>query len=421
MKPYHQHLLETHSQTRDTPPENMPRLSDSQIAAYLDKMLQTAPLANGTTCRIGGSLQLFNSLLRFMDAAIACDLTKLKDELSLPEDHVKQPLWRHLPLLDHYFHSLYSDDFNNCPATQLFFDLLPQTRFRYGPFSIFNPALPLADNKRLLVSQHSFLDLVTCIQSEAIRINLPHRMQSWQLPVNCNILRANAYESYLFKRTPEITLIELMLTYPQSAMANGDDLDHRMTLIEEQKLQDQKAKLNQTSATEQEEAFPVIPPDTLKRDLAMLLGGMKHKTIFRGKIGHATSMEWSRSGGHFARIMLFFDTPLGNEETLLLGDQIGDYFSERTNGRMACLNCGWNPVDYPETGRIQANDVEKRTHLLRRLLLWAQKHQFLNIKASAGFRTFTTSDIPQKWREPHQPKNSIRKALPLTEHGHITA
>lgn len=165
---------------------------------------------------------------------------------------------------------------------------------------------------------------------------------------------------------------------------------------------------------------PVIPPDTLKRDLGLIFGGMKSKSLFRGKIGHAISMEWSRGGGHFARIMLFFEQPLADEE-ILLGDRIGDYFVERTGGRMACANCAWASEQYPETGLIHADDVQKRGHLLRRLLLWAQKNQFLSIKASTSFRTFTTSDIPKEWRDPHQLENRVRRPRPQAEQGRAAA
>ncbi|UVS83149.1 hypothetical protein EFP18_02545 [Burkholderia glumae] len=95
--------------------------------------------------------------------------------------------------------------------------------------------------------------------------------------------------------------------------------------------------------------------------------------------------------------MMFFD---GSKviDPVTHTDRLGDYCIEVTQGSMAYVNrnrendrCAW-------ASPIHADDVHARGALLRRLLLWAQKEQFLRVKASSGFKTFRTGDIPLAWR-----------------------
>ncbi|MGY6272151.1 hypothetical protein ACXIUT_20880 [Achromobacter denitrificans] len=394
-------------------------LSNVEIAAYLDGMLQHAPGADGKAYRIGGNLELFDNALCFMDEAVASDLEKLKEEAANFRGQRGIPIWRHLDLLDLYFRRLFSDDFNYCPALKLLFKLLTHKQFQHGPHNVFSKSVLLTGAERVQAQRKAFVDLVTLIQSEAIRLDLADKVVQWQFPANSNALRANDYVAYLFRRNDGVTVIELIVSYPQSAIVNGNDLDKRMILIQGQQLQDHDARLNGKKPKEVDGVMPVIPPDTLKRDLALIFGGVKGKAIFRDKVGHATSMEWSRAGGHYARLMLAFDGALTDEQAIERCDAIGDYIVRRTDGRMVYVNCNHDPAQYPETGLIQAGDAEKRVALLRRLLLWAQKHQFVSIKASGGFRAFTTGDIPKEWKDPDHLRNRVHK--PRTVDGKVQA
>jgi hypothetical protein len=389
--------------------KNAKRLTNGEIATYLDAMLQFAPCTGGTIYRIGNNLQLFSGLLHCMEDAVACDLTKLKAEVGINNLTKATLIWRHLDLLDAYFQWLCTDDFEFCPAINLFYKLLVQEKFFHGPYRVFSRNVPLTGVDRLRVQKRAFFELISDIQAEAARIDLAGQMEEWQFPANSNIIRANAYAKYPFNRSPEVTVIELVVSYPQSAIADGNELEARLTLLQEQQFKDQQAKINGTKPKEPNKCVPVIPPDTLKRDMKLIFEGMKSKrSLFKGKIGHATNMAWSRAGGHYASIMLLFDRPV-MDDPIVLCDRIGDYITERLGGRMVYVSCNRNPDQYPETGVIRADDAQKRGHLLHRLLLWAQKHQFLSIKASSGFRTFTTGDIPKAWQDPAQLINRVRK------------
>lgn len=396
--------------------QNCRRLTESEVTVYVDTMLQISSGAGDKNYRTGSSLLLFISLSRFLDSAIACDLEKLKSETTINSPKNMLPIWRHLELVNSYFKLLYTDDFDFCPTFKLFFNRLRQEKFRVGPRFIFSNDLLTPDKNRWHLQRLAFIDLVSDIQSEAKRINLSKKMQKWQFPVDSNIVRVNAFAEYLFQRYQQISVISLRISYPQSSINDGNDLAARLTLLRNQQCQDQQAKIDGTKPHGSDSALPVVPPDTLKRDLRFIFDGIKSKrSLFKKKIGHAISLEWSRASGHYARVMFFFDGAVSDE----LSDQIGDYFIERTTGRMAYVNCNRAPELYPETGLLQIDDCPKREHLLRRLLYWAQKHQLFSIKASTGFRTFTTSDIPQAWKTPDQLINRMRKPSPMTVPSHL--
>jgi hypothetical protein len=392
------------------------RLSDWEIIVYVDNLLQWAPGIDGKAYRTPDSLKNLPVLIGFVKEAMACNLTELRSEIGTPMEKAP-PIWKHLGKIGTYFSSTFSDDYDFHVAAKLFFKLTAKPKYRaqmhagnlqHDGGSVFDPSFSPRHNTPSRHQQDMFVELVGEIQAEAKRINLAAKIEEWDFPINGNILRANAYVAYPFKCTSEVTVIVLKITYPQSGIVDGGDFDARLTQLRDQQGKDQQAKYK-GKRSNGDMVLPVAPPDTLKRHLRLIFGGMKSKrTLFKGKIGHAITVNWSRAGGHSAEIMLMFENPIMGDAAEL-GDLIAAYFVERAEGKMAVVNCNHFPDKYPETGQIRADDAAKRGHLLRRLLLWGQKYQFFTVNASSGFRTFTTGDIPDEWKDPGQLVNRVRK------------
>lgn len=373
--------------------------SQEEIAVYLDAKLNFAPGARGETYLVNKQAPLHSGLNAFLAEAIPLDAAALRVAAPLqPSEGAR--IWRHLDRLDDYL-CVFNDDLIDNPLRTLFFKAMSQAKFWRGPWSVFNrqaTALGVDGNQKAL----AFTDLVGDLRHMALRANIGRKMQDWAYPVSSNILRANEYEAYLFRRCPEVSVVALSMWYQKSAISDESDAVERGISVEHQQRTDRQARLmeedGQAPSDEQPSGIPAVPIDVVARDLRKIFDNLGNKTsISRFKIGHACSIEWSRMIGHYARLLFFFD---GSQVTdpASHADLLGDYVAELTQGRITFVNGNRLPGEHPEVGLVLASDTDKRFLLRRRLLLWGQKEQFLRIRASQGFKTFRTGDIPLAWR-----------------------
>lgn len=375
------------------------KCNQKEIAVYLDAMLNFAPGARGETYLVNKQASWHSGLNDFLAEAIPLDAAALRTAAPLqPGDGTR--IWRHLDKLDNYLR-VFSDDFSDDPLRTLFFKAISQAKFWRNPWSVFNSqsvALGVDGNQKAL----AFADLVGDLRHMALRANIGRKMQDWIYPVNSNILRANEYEAYLFRRCPEVSVVALKMWCQKSAISNKSDAAERGNMVEHQQRADRQARIleenSSSSNNEQLSGMPAVPIDVVARDLRKIFDNLGNKTsISRFKIGHACSIEWSRMIGHYVRLLFFFDSSQVTDPSSH-ADRLGDYAAELTQGRITFVNGNRLPNEHPEAGLVLASDTDKRSLLCHRLLLWAQKEHFLRIRASHGFRTFRTGDIPPAWR-----------------------
>lgn len=280
---------------------------------------------------------------------------------------------------------------------------MSREKYWRGPWSIFDNQTSVLERDYRSAARIAFVDLIADMRKTALTTKIWNRMEQWEFPVNGNVVRTNDYAAYLFDRCPIVSVAEWKMWYPQNVIVDADDAINRKSALEYQREQDRLSKLagikgDTADAEILTNAISILPIDALARDLRKIFDNLGNKTsLSKFKIGHACSIEWSRVIGHSVRLMVFFD---GGEvvDPAAHTDRLGDYCVEVTQGRMAYVNCSRQNDRYPETAPICADDEQARAALLRRLLLWAQKEQFLRVKASSGFKTFRTGDIPPVWR-----------------------
>lgn len=378
------------------------RCSEGEVATYLDAMLHSAPGTNGETFIIGKDIRRTAGLNAFLSEVLPLD----SDELRLAIDRGVprgDRAWRHIALVHDYFRA-YSGDFTESPLRSIFFDTMSQGKYWRGPWCIFDNQSTVLEKDYHRAVGDAFVDLVGNMRKTALARKIWNRMEQWTFPVNGNVVRANDYVDYQFDRCPVVSVAELEMWYPKNIIADDIDAVNRKETLEYQLEQDRQAKLagikeNTVDAETLLRTMPVFPIDVLARDLRIIFDNLGNKTsLSKFKIGHVCSIEWSRIVGHYVRLMIFFD---GSEvvDPVAHTDRLGDYCVEATKGGMAYLNCDRQRERYPEAGLIHADDAQLRGALLHRLLLWAQKEQFLRVKASSGFKTFRTGDISPVWRE----------------------
>ncbi|QWF11184.1 hypothetical protein KME70_14610 [Ralstonia solanacearum] len=377
------------------------RCSESDVAAYLDAMLHFSPGINGDAFIVGKSIRRYSGLNAFLSEAIPFNPDELRIAIGrgAPQD---DRVWRHFPFVADYFRA-YSDDFTDCPLRSIFYETMSHEKYWRGPWCIFDKQASVLEEDYHRVAIDAFADLIRDMRESALMIRIWNQMEQWSFPVNGNVVRANDYVAYLFNRCPVLSVAEWEMWYPQSAVTDGNDAVDRKAALECQQEQDRQSKLtgikDYTADIETLlSAIPALPIDVLARDLRKIFDNLGNKTsLSRFKIGHACSIEWSRVVGHYVRLMMFFD---GSEvvDPVSHVDLLGDYCVEVTQGRIAYVNCNRQHGQYPEAKLITADDKQAHSALLRRLLLWAQKEQFLRVKASSAFRTFRTGDIPSAWR-----------------------
>ncbi|MBC8726823.1 hypothetical protein [Paraburkholderia sp. UCT2] len=377
------------------------RRSEGDVAAYLDAMLHFSPRSHGDAFLIGKDIRRFAGLNAFLSEAIPFDPDELRVAIDrgVPQD---DRVWRHFPLVADYFRA-YSDDYADSPLRSIFFEVVSHGKYWRGPWSIFDKQAAVLEKNYHRAATTEFVDLIGDMRKLGLTTKIWNQMQQWTFPVNGNVVRANDYAAYLFNRCPMVSVAEWEMWYPQSAIVDDNDAANRKAALEYQQEQDRLSRLagikgNEADVETLGNTMPVLPIDVLARDLRIIFDNLGNKTsLSKFKIGHACSIEWSRVIGHSVRLMMFFD---GSEvvDPAAHTDRLGDYCVEVTQGRMAYVNCSRQHDRYPEAGLIHADDEQARSALLRRLLLWAQKEQFLRVKASSGFKTFRTGDIPAAWR-----------------------
>jgi hypothetical protein len=378
------------------------RCSESEVVAYVDAMLHSAPGTNGETFLVGKDIRRTAGLNALLSEAISLD----PDELCATIDRgVLQGdrIWRHVDFLADYFRA-YSGDFIDSPLQSIFYETMAREKYWRGPWSIFDNQSAVLERDYRSAARIAFVDLISDMRQTALATKIWNQMGQWTFPVNGNVVRANDYAAYLFDRCPIVSVAEWKMWYPQNVIADTNDATNRKATLEYQREQDRLSKLagikgDTADAEMLTNVISVFPIDALARDLRQIFDNLGNKTsLSKFKIGHACSIEWSRVIGHSVRLMVFFD---GGEvvDPAAHTDRLGDYCVEATQGRLAYVNCSRQHDRYPEAGLIHADDEQARSALLRRLLLWAQKEQFLRVKASSGFKTFRTGDIPAAWRE----------------------
>ncbi|KVL48444.1 hypothetical protein WT12_19315 [Burkholderia territorii] len=186
-------------------------------------------------------------------------------------------------------------------------------------------------------------------------------MEQWSFPVNRNVVRANDYVTYLFDRCPIVSVAEWEMWYPQNTIVDDNDAFKRKVAVEYQQEQDRQRRLagakgDTDDAEMPVSAIPTLPIDVLARDLRKIFDNLGNKTsLSKFKIGHASSIEWSRMTGHSVRLMMFF----GGSKVLdpvAHTDRLGDYCIEVTQGSMAYVNSNRQNDRHPEAGLIHADD-----------------------------------------------------------------
>ncbi|CAB3790895.1 hypothetical protein [Paraburkholderia fynbosensis] len=387
------------------------RRSEHDVVAYLNTMLHFAPGTSGDAFLVGNDVRRHAGLNTFLSEAIPFDPDELRIVISrgVPQG---DRIWRHFPLVADYFRA-YSADFADSPLRSIFFDVVSHDKYWRGPWCIFDRQAAALEKDYHRAATSAFIGLIDNMRMTALAKKIWRQMEQWSFPANGNVVRANDYAAYLFNRCPVVSVAEWEMWYPKSAITDANDAADRKIALEYQQDQDRQAKLagikiDAVDTETQVNAMPVLPIDVLARDLRIIFENLGNKTsLSKFKIGHACSIEWSRVVGHSVHLMMFFD---GSEvvDPASHADLLGDYYAEVTQGRMAYVNCNRQNDRYPEARLIHANDEQARSALLRRLLLWAQKEQFLRVKASSGFRTFRTGDIPPLWRAP-PPKGAVSK------------
>lgn len=377
------------------------RCSESEVAAYLDAMLHFAPGTSGNAFLVGKDMRRYAGLNAFLSEVIPLDPDELRvaiDRGVPQDDHV----WQHFDFVADYFRAC-SDDFTESPLRSIFYESISRGKYWRGPWCIFDEQSSVLEKDYRRAKEVAFFDLIIDMQKSALMTKIWNQMGHWSFPVSGNVVRANDYAAYLFARCPMVSVAKWEMWYPKNAIADGNDAANRKAALEYQQEQDRQSRLadikgDTADAEMLMKTTPVLPIDVLARDLRKIFDNLGNKTsLSKSKIGHACSIEWSRMVGHYVRLMMFFD---GSEvvDPALHTDRLGDYCVEVTEGRMAYVNCSRQHDRYPEAGLIDADDEQARRALLRRLLLWAQKEQFLRVKASSGFKTFRTGDIPAAWR-----------------------
>lgn len=378
------------------------RCSESEVVTYLDAMLHSAPGTSGETFLIGKDIRRTAGLNALLSEAIPHD----PDELCAAIDRgVPQSdrIWRHVDFMADYFRA-YSGDFIDSPLRSIFYETMSREKYWRGPWSIFDSQSTVLERDYRSAARIAFVGLIADMRKTALTTKIWKRMGQWTFPVNGNVVRANDYIAYLFDRCPIVSVAEWKMWYPKNVIVDADDAINRKSALEYQREQDRLSKLagikgDAVDAEMLTNTISVLPIDALARDLRQIFDNLGNKTsLSKFKIGHACSIEWSRMIGHSVRLLMFFD---GGEvvDPAAHTDRLGDYCVEVTQGRMAYVNCSRQNDRYPEAGLIRADDEQARAALLRRLLLWAQKEQFLRVRASSGFKTFRTGDIPPAWRD----------------------
>ncbi|WP_144410523.1 hypothetical protein [Burkholderia thailandensis] len=377
------------------------RRTESEVASYVDSMMHSAPGTNGEAFLIGTDIRRTAGLNALLSEAIPLDPDELRaaiDRGVRQDDH----MWRFADFVADYFRA-YSDDLTESPLRSIFYETMSREKYWRGPWSIFDNQASVLERDYRRATDIAFVDLVADMRKTALSTKIWNRMQQWEFPVNGNVVRTNDYAAYLFDRCPIVSVAEWKMWYPQNVIVDAGDAINRKSALEYQREQDRLSKLvgvkgDSADAKILTNAISVLPIDALARDLRQIFDNLGNKTsLSKFKIGHACSIEWSRMIGHSVRLMVFFD---GGEvvDPAAHTDRLGDYCVEVTQGRMAYVNCSRQNDRFPEASLIRADDEQARAALLRRLLLWAQKEQFLRVKASSGFRTFRTGDIPPAWR-----------------------
>lgn len=377
------------------------RCSESEVVAYVDAMLHAAPGTNGETFLVGKDIRRTAGLNALLSEAIPLDPDELCAAIDrgVPHDDY---MWRFADFLADYFRA-YSGDFTESPLRSIFYETMSRERYWRGPWSIFDNQASVLEMDYRSAARIAFVDLVADMRKTAMTTKIWNRMQQWVFPVNGNVVRTNDYVAYLFDRCPIVSVAEWKMWYPDNVIVDAGDAINRKSALEYQREQDRLSKLagikgDAADAEMLTNAISVLPIDALARDLRQIFDNLGNKTsLSKFKIGHACSIEWSRMTGHSVRLMVFFD---GGEvvDPAAHTDRLGDYCVEVTQGRMTYVNCSHQNDRFAEASLIHADDEQARAALLRRLLLWAQKEQFLRVKASSGFKTFRTGDIPTAWR-----------------------
>lgn len=276
---------------------------------------------------------------------------------------------RYFPYLDKYL-DLYSPNLFYSPKVGLFFTICIELSL-FGN-SFVNPNVLLSNRT---VAGESFNSLIQRLREEGNKPEFrkkSYRRSEGSKRQYCSLV---SYTNALFQnRRSRLIVIRIDLRY----------------------------KANNGSAMRSNQA---------KEDLSRLMTNMRSKPRLFGDLeGYIWKLECGNEGAEHFHFIFFFNNDHHQKDDWL-GEVIGKYWEEAiTSGRGTYFNC--NRRDYKAKqkrlgiGRVEANDVEKRSNLSLVLAYLCKSDQLIKAKTTKRFRSIGRGELTEE--------RTVRRGAPRT-------
>jgi hypothetical protein len=244
------------------------------------------------------------------------------------------------------------------------------------------------------------------LRRKARREDIKEKTKNW---------RRNFVES---KKRIESYVSTLCDHYAHLMVINLDFRNHKSTIKDESDARISRSNLLNRQF-EQREAFmsmnedvknQILEPsyrvgfDEISNDWERLKTNMRGKpSLFRHLVGYISRFDFTSHGGYHLQLAVLFDGSKIDVDQRL-GEQIGNYWTNITDGRGYSVRC--DPAKYPprEVGMDNYSREEKRAFLLDALNYFIRNGELAKVKTATGTKLLRTGKLPKKISARRKPR-----------------
>lgn len=176
-------------------------------------------------------------------------------------------------------------------------------------------------------------------------------------------------------------------------------------------LQDKYAKLNviRIDFAYKKPHSKNMTLDDGNKDFNKMLNNRRGKpTLFRDQVGHICLKEFTPNRGVHFHTVFFYD---GNkvQKDAFMGDKLGEYWKEITDGKGSHFNCNRQKYKFQGVGMLHHSDTQKREvldkHVISYLCKDDEKQDLAPAKSNKKSRAFVRGTMPKKKEKIGRPRN----------------
>lgn len=349
------------------------------IVNEVNRTLRTVRRIDGKGYRIGEDIRALGHLIDFMEKVI-----KGTPGHRLVEHRQRVVMYSHL----------YDSRAAYAPHLSLFFDVWSRHDIRYCPETGSGEYLCGKRDDQAVVGDDSFnrlfVEFVLAMQVEGKRTDVRRKVRNWERGAKENAKSTVKYLDHLHERYARLVVVRLDLHFRASLCASDAEAEDLHWKELQHAFRSYQALFDRDVNEESSEEALRVPLTVVASAWRRFHDNMRSNSLFEGKVGHIVCFEYSRAGGYHIHTIILFDGSKRTRDHKWLAGEIGRYWDETvTKGAGYHFNCNAQHYRRNGIGVVEYHDVEKRRNLLAAALYLAKREQFICVKPSKGFKTFS--------------------------------